>query len=122
MRSTLLAAVAASLLLSVTAVEVGAAAPVTPTGRVRVVHREYGDGPVRVGTAAAVTVSFHGRPGDRVRLAGSSGCPVSLRGPRGDRPAMMPDGFWRLAGRGVQTFTLRSCDRLQPSSMVQLEK
>jgi hypothetical protein len=88
------------------------------------VDREYGDGPVRLGSADVLKIRFHGRPGDRVRLSDVAWCPVSLLGPTGRIVRVRPDGFWRLSGRGLHTFALTRCRAIMDwdSARVQLEK
>jgi hypothetical protein len=88
----------------------------------KTVHREYGEGPVLLGHATTLEVSFGGHRGDRVRLGDVGRCPVSLRGPGGEPFARSPEGFWRLQHAGRQTFTLTRCDDLANDRRVQLEK
>jgi hypothetical protein len=107
--------------LTMTTAVSAAVSPASGTST-RTVHREYGQGPVRLGDTTTLKVVFAGHRGDRVRLGDVGRCPVSLRGPDGDPFARSPEGFWRLHEGGRHTFTLTRCDALAEDSLVQLEK
>lgn len=86
---------------------------------VLVVHRSYGDGPVRTHQATFVRILFEGRRGDRVRLDGAD-CGFSLHGPDG-RPVPESGGFRRLTSTGTQVFVWHRCER-HDDRRLQLEK
>lgn len=81
--------------------------------RPRTVRRSYGQGPVRTVPGRAYTVVFHGRAGDRVRLAPFDGTThgwlsarqVRLTGPHGKRLVVGPSGFARLMRTGTHRLT-----------------
>lgn len=102
------------LLLTLTSIP--SPAPAAPSGTAQAgtikVHREYGQGPVKLrGGVDRVLITFHGRKGDRVLLEPSltslDPChTVSLRG-RSGTVEPWSDRFWRLPAGGRFTFDYR---------------
>jgi hypothetical protein len=90
---------------------------------VRTVHREYGDGPVRVASArGGVDMVFHGRTGDRVLLDGTGPCRPALLDDEGAGVQPRSGGYWRLPGSGRYVFEHRPCAGLDEAPTLQLTK